>query len=116
MGTVPVSQQKGTVTHPAIGIRSNAVVVERPDGTKSTAGGPAKPDGSASRVTGSESRHGFDDHAEPENPGDGREPGGPPASTRVFSLSDDGTHMIETAMRHLPDGTPYSRVAIWTRQ
>jgi hypothetical protein len=41
---------------------------------------------------------------------------GHPASSRVYTLSDDGSRMIETAIRHLPDGTPYMRVFTWIRQ
>ena len=40
---------------------------------------------------------------------------GHPANTRVFSLSDDGMHMIETVVGHAPDGTPRTRVDFWTR-
>ena len=39
---------------------------------------------------------------------------GNPTSSRVFSLSDDGKHMIETIIRHQPDGTPYMRVNTWS--
>ena len=40
---------------------------------------------------------------------------GHPANTRVFSLSEDGRHMIETVVSHAPDGTPRTRVDIWNR-
>jgi hypothetical protein len=40
---------------------------------------------------------------------------GHPANTRVFSLSDDGRHMIETVVWHAPDGTPHTRVDLWNR-
>jgi hypothetical protein len=40
---------------------------------------------------------------------------GHPANSRVFSLSDDGRHMIETVLMHNPDGTPRTRVDFWTR-
>jgi hypothetical protein len=40
---------------------------------------------------------------------------GHPANTRVFSMSDDGRHMIETVVLHNPDGTPHTRVDFWTR-
>jgi hypothetical protein len=40
---------------------------------------------------------------------------GHPANTRVLSLSDDGKHMIETVVSHTPDGTPHTRVDLWTR-
>jgi hypothetical protein len=45
----------------------------------------------------------------------GGEFAGHPANTRVFSLSDDGKHMIETVVSHAPDGTPHTRVDFWTR-
>jgi len=41
---------------------------------------------------------------------------GHPASSRVWTLSDDGKEMIEIGIRHLPDGTPYQRKVYWTRQ
>jgi hypothetical protein len=41
---------------------------------------------------------------------------GHPSTTRVFSLSDDGKHMIETVVGHRFDGTPTTRVDSWTRQ
>lgn len=40
---------------------------------------------------------------------------GHPANSRVFSLADDGKQMIETVVWHSPDGTPHTRVDIWTR-
>ena len=40
---------------------------------------------------------------------------GHPANTRVLSLSDDGKHMIETVVSHTSDGTPHTRVDLWTR-
>jgi len=40
---------------------------------------------------------------------------GHPANTRVFSLSDDGQHMIETVVWHTPDGMPHTRVDVWNR-
>lgn len=40
---------------------------------------------------------------------------GHPANTRVWSLSDDGRHMIETVVWHTPDGTPHTRVDYWNR-
>lgn len=93
-----------------------SVVIEMPDGKSSTAAGTFKPDGSAVRVTGSEDV----DLVSMTMPSRrmlvmGGAFGGHPASTRVWSLSDDGEHMIETAIRHLPDGTPYQRVVSWTR-
>jgi hypothetical protein len=41
---------------------------------------------------------------------------GHPSNTRVFSLSDDGKHMIETVVGHGPDGTPTTKVNVWNRQ
>lgn len=40
---------------------------------------------------------------------------GHPANTRVFSLSADGRHMIETVVSHGADGTPHTRVDVWNR-
>jgi hypothetical protein len=40
---------------------------------------------------------------------------GHPGNTRVFSLSDDGRHMIETVVSHALDGTPHTRVDVWNR-
>ena len=40
---------------------------------------------------------------------------GHPGNTRVWSLSDDGMHMIETVVSHDPDGTPHTRVDVWDR-
>lgn len=93
------------------------VVIEAPDGSKTTAEGVFTPDGSASKAVGS-----LDvDIASMTMPNShtlvmGAGFAGHPASSRVFTLADDGKHMIETVIRHLPDGTPYSRVFHWTRQ
>lgn len=40
---------------------------------------------------------------------------GHPGNTRVFSLSDDGRHMIETVVSHTVDGRPHTRVDVWNR-
>ncbi len=40
---------------------------------------------------------------------------GHPGNTRVFSLSDDGRHMIETVVSHTLDGVPHTRVDVWNR-
>jgi hypothetical protein len=93
------------------------VTIEAPDGSKMKSEGTFKPDGNAVKVTGSQDVDivsmtmpskrmlvmggGFNGH---------------PASTRVWSLSDDGKQMIETAIRYLPDGTPYQRVITWSRK
>jgi hypothetical protein len=37
------------------------------------------------------------------------------ANTRVFSLADGGRQMIETVVSHASDGTPHTRVDVWTR-
>jgi len=93
------------------------VIIEDADGTKSEAGGTFKPDGTAVGGEGS-----LDvDVVSMTMPSDrilvmGAGMAGNPASTRVFSLSDDGKHMIETIIRHQPDGTPYTRVNTWTRK
>jgi hypothetical protein len=93
------------------------VTIEAPDGSKQKSEGTFRPDGSANRVADSQDV----DVASMTMPtrrmlvmGGGF--GGHPTTTRVWVLSDDGTHMIETAIRHLPDGTPYQRVITWTRQ
>jgi hypothetical protein len=94
-----------------------SVTIEGPDGSKVKSEGTFKPDGSATRVAGNQDfdvvsmtmptrrtlvmAGGFEGH---------------PASTRVWALTDDGKRMIETAIRHLPDGTPYQRIVSWTRQ
>jgi hypothetical protein len=93
------------------------VTIEAADGSKSTAEGTFKPDGSANRVDGSQDI----DVASATMPSKrmlvmGTGFSGHPASTHVWTLSDDGTHMIEIAIRHLPDGTPYQRVFTWTRK
>ena len=94
-----------------------AVDIESPDGQVMHSDGQFQPDGTAVSVKGSmdvdivsmsmpNSRTlvmcgGFQGH---------------PASSRVWSLSDDGKEMIEIAMRHLPDGTPYMRKFYWKRK
>lgn len=93
-----------------------SVIIEAADSSKSVAEGTFKPDGSANRVTGSEDV----DVVSMTMPTQsmlvmGGGLGGHPTSTRVWVLSDDGKHMVETAIRHLPDGTPYQRVVTWTR-
>jgi hypothetical protein len=41
---------------------------------------------------------------------------GHPSNTRVFSLSDDGKHMVETVVGHGSDGMPTTRVDVWNRK
>jgi hypothetical protein len=94
-----------------------AVDIEAPDGQVMHSAGQFQPDGTAVKVTGSmdvdvvamsmpNSRTlvmggGFQGH---------------PSSSRVWTLSDDGKEMIEFAIRHLPDGTPYMRKFYWKRK
>ena len=94
-----------------------SVDIEAPDGQVMHSGGEFKPDGTAISVKGSmdvdvvamsmpNSRTlvmggGFQGH---------------PSSSRVWTLSDDGKEMIEYAIRHLPDGTPYMRKFYWKRK
>lgn len=94
-----------------------SVDIEAPDGQVMHSAGDFKPDGTAVKVTGSmdvdvvamsmpNSRTlvmggGFQGH---------------PSSSRVWTLSDDGKEMIEYAIRHLPDGTPYMRKFYWKRK
>jgi hypothetical protein len=94
-----------------------SIDIETPDGKIMHAESAFKPDGSAVRVQGSmdvdvvsmtmpNSRTlvmggGFNGH---------------PASSRVWTLADDGKEMVEIAIRHLPDGTPYMRKFYWKRK
>ena len=94
-----------------------SVDIEAPDGKVMHSGGEFRPDGIAIKVAGSmdvdvvamsmpNSRTlvmggGFQGH---------------PSSSRVWTLSDDGKEMIEFAIRHLPDGTPYMRKFYWKRK
>jgi hypothetical protein len=87
------------------------------DGAKSHAEGTFKSDGTASRAVGSPDL----DIASVTMPNQGilvmgTGYSGKPSSSRVWSLADDGKHMIETVIRHLPDGTPYTRTFTWIRQ
>jgi hypothetical protein len=40
---------------------------------------------------------------------------GHPSHTRVWSLADDGKHMIETIVGHIDGKTPHIRTVFWTR-
>jgi len=92
-----------------------AVDIVDADGTERHADGTFSPDGSATRTQGS-----LDvDVVAMSMPSSrilvmGAGMAGNPTSSRVFSLSDDGKHMIETIIRHQPDGTPYMRVNTWS--
>jgi hypothetical protein len=39
-----------------------------------------------------------------------------PVSSRVWTLADNGKEMVESAIRHLPDGAPYVRKFHWMRK
>jgi len=87
------------------------------DGTKSHGEGTFKPDGTPSRAAGSADV----DIVSMTMPNRrilvmGAAFKGYPANTRVFSLSNDGRHMIETIVSHGPDGTPSTRVNTWNRR
>ncbi len=87
------------------------------DGTSTLSAGTFKPDGTAVRVQGS-----YDvDIVSMTMPSKrmlvmGAGMAGHPSSSRVWTLADDGKHMVETVIRHLPDGTPYTRVFKWNRK
>jgi hypothetical protein len=106
-----------TLTEAGAGRYRMEVDITAPDGTVSHAEGTFTPDGTPARGQGS-----LDvDIVSMTMPSRkilvmGAGMAGHPASSRVFSLSDDGTHMIETIIRHQPDGTPYTRVNTWTRK
>jgi hypothetical protein len=94
-----------------------SVEIVRSDGVKSHAEGTFKADGTASRVLGSPDL----DVASMTMPTErilvmGAGYAGHPASSRIWALADDGKHMVETVLRHLPDGTPYTRTFTWIRK
>ncbi len=94
-----------------------SIDIVSPDGTSVRAGGAFKPDGIAKRVEGSPDV----DIVSMSMPTKrmlvmGAGYSGQPASSRVWALADDDKHMIETVVRHLPDGTPYTRTFTWIRQ
>ena len=94
-----------------------SIAIETPDGKVMHSEGTFKPDGSAVRVQGSMDV----DVVSMAMPNSrtlvmGGGFGGHPASSRVWTLADDGKGMIEIAIRHLPDGTPYMRKFYWTRK
>ena len=87
------------------------------DGTKSHGEGTFKPDGTPSPAVGSADV----DVVSITMPNKrtlvlGAAFKGHPSNTRVFSLSDDGRHMIETVVSHAPDSTPTIRVNTWNRR
>ena len=94
-----------------------SVAIETPDGKIMHSEGTFKPDGSAVRVEGSMDV----DVVSMSMPNShtlvmGGGFGGKPSSTRVWTLADDGKAMVEIAIRHLPDGTPYMRKFYWKRK
>jgi hypothetical protein len=107
--TIGLSEAKGGVFRMTVDIVS-------PDGTTSHGQGTFKSDGSPSQATGSADL----DNASITMPNRrvlvlGAAFRGHPANTRVFSLSDDGRHMIETIVSHGSDGTPHTEVNTWNR-
>jgi hypothetical protein len=94
-----------------------SIAIETPDGQIMHAGGVFKPDGTAVRVQGSMDV----DVVSMTMPNSrtlvmGGGFGGKPTSSRVWTLADDGKEMVEIAIRHLPDGTPYVRKFHWKRK
>lgn len=96
-----------------------SVDIEAPDGQviHAESESAVKPDGTAVRVQGSQDV----DVVTVSMPnsrtlvmGGGFQ--GHPSSSRVWTLADDGKEMIEIAIRHLPDGTPYMRKFYWKRK
>jgi hypothetical protein len=94
-----------------------SIDIEAPDGKVMHAEGAFKPDGIAVRVQGSMDV----DVVSMTMPNSrtlvmGGGFNGKPSSSRVWTLADDGKEMVEIAIRHLPDGTPYMRKFRWTRK
>jgi hypothetical protein len=106
-----------TLTEEDAGTYRMSIDIESPDGKIMHAGGTFKPDGNAVRVQGS-----MDVDVVSMTMPNSRTLvmaggfGGKPASSRVWTLADDGKEMIEIAIRHLPDGTPYVRKFHWKRR
>jgi hypothetical protein len=106
-----------TLAEADAGTFMRTIDIEAPDGQIMHAGGVFKPDGSAVRVQGSMDV----DVVSMTMPNSrtlvmGGGFGGKPASSRVWTLADDGEGMVEVAIRHLPDGTPYVRRFHWRRK
>jgi|SRR5688500_14435488 hypothetical protein len=94
-----------------------SIDIETPDGQIMHSGGVFKPDGIAIRVQGSMDV----DVVSMTMPNSrtlvmGGGFGGKPTTSRVWTLADDGREMVEIAIRHLPDGTPYVRRFRWKRK
>ena len=106
-----------TLTPADAGTYKMTVDIESPDGDVMHAEGKFTPDGAANPVQGSQDL----DVAASSMPNSrtlvmGAGFQGHPTTSRVWTLSDDGKEMIEIAIRHLPDGTPYARKAYWIRK
>jgi len=106
-----------TLAEADAGIFKMSIDIEAPDGKIMHAEGAFKPDGSAVRVQGSMDV----DVVSMTMPNSrtlvmGGGFNGKPASSRVWTLADDGMEMVEIAIRHLPDGTPYVRKFRWKRK
>jgi hypothetical protein len=106
-----------TLTEADAGTYSMSIDIEAPDGKIMHAGGVFKPDGTAVRVQGSMDV----DVVSMAMPNSrtlvmGGGFNGKPSSSRMWTLADDGKEMVEIAIRHLPDGTPYMRRFYWKRK
>jgi hypothetical protein len=107
--TIAISEAAGGILHMTVDIVS-------PDGTTSHGEGTFRSDGTPAKAVGSADL----DTVSMTMPSRrilvmGAAFRGHPSSTRVFSLSDDGEHMIETIVNHRPDGTPHTEVNTWNR-
>lgn len=94
-----------------------SIDIEAPDGKVMHVESNFKPDGSALRVQGSMDVDVFSmsmPNSRTLVMGGGFN--GKPSSSRVWTLDDDGKQMLEIAIRHLPDGTPYMRKFYWNRK
>ena len=86
------------------------------DGKTIHTGGKFKPDGSLNAVSGTDEL----DVATFAMPNRrslvmGAALAGHPSHTRVWTLSDDGTYMMETIVGHIDGKTPHIRTATWKR-
>jgi hypothetical protein len=86
------------------------------DGKTIHTGGEFKPDGSLNHASGSDEV----DVATFAMPNQrslvmGAALAGHPSHTRVWTLSDDGTQMMETIVGHIDGKTPHIRTATWNR-
>ena len=107
-----------TLTPAGAGDYNIAVDIESPDGQVTHAGSKFTPDGTAVKVQGDSQDVDIAAMSMPNSRTLVMAGGfqGHPSSSRVWTLSDDGKEMIEIAIRHLPDGTPYERKVYWKRK